>query len=72
MLRIVQILTCFVVLAAPALQARTVLAVIIGAEVDWAPHSSTGNAPMLARFNEGYAELRKSPRYKEIEERWFK
>jgi len=27
---------------------------------------------MLARFNEGYARLRHSPRYKEIEDRWFR
>lgn len=27
---------------------------------------------MLARFNEGYAKLRHSPRYREIEARWFK
>ncbi|WP_229632217.1 substrate-binding periplasmic protein [Pseudoduganella violaceinigra] len=30
------------------------------------------SAAMLARFNEGYAKLRHSPRYREIEERWFK
>jgi len=34
--------------------------------------TAPGSAAMLARFNEGYAKLRKSPRYKEIEERWFK
>jgi len=27
---------------------------------------------MLARFNQGYDKLRKSPRYKQIEEQWFK
>ncbi|WP_374581735.1 substrate-binding periplasmic protein [Pseudoduganella sp.] len=31
-----------------------------------------GSADMLARFNEGYARLRKSPRYKELEDKWFK
>jgi len=35
-------------------------------------NTAPGSTAMLARFNEGYALLRKSPRYKEIEERWFK
>lgn len=34
--------------------------------------NAPGSEAMLARFNEGYAKLRNSPRYKEIEDRWFK
>lgn len=31
-----------------------------------------GSSDMLARFNEGYAKLRKSARYRELEDKWFK
>ena len=31
-----------------------------------------GSEAMLAQFNQGYAQSRHSPRYREIEERWFK
>jgi polar amino acid transport system substrate-binding protein len=31
-----------------------------------------GSAALLAAFNEGYARLRNSPRYREIERQWFK
>ncbi|WP_342118253.1 substrate-binding periplasmic protein [Pseudoduganella sp. OTU4001] len=31
-----------------------------------------GSRDMLERFNEGYARLRNSPRYRELETRWFK
>ncbi|KRB87254.1 hypothetical protein ASE26_07660 [Duganella sp. Root198D2] len=34
--------------------------------------SAPDSREMLARFNEGYDKLRNSPRYKQIEERWFK
>lgn len=34
--------------------------------------SAPGSAAMLERFNQGYAQLRASPRYKELEDRWFK
>lgn len=31
-----------------------------------------GSRAMLERFNQGYAKLRKTPRYKELEDRWLK
>lgn len=34
--------------------------------------AARGSAALLERFNEGYAKLRRSPRYREIEDRWFK
>ena len=34
--------------------------------------SAPDGREMLARFNQGYDKLRNSPRYKQIEDRWFK
>jgi polar amino acid transport system substrate-binding protein len=34
--------------------------------------TAPGSAAMLDLFNQGYAKLRASPRYKELEDRWFK